>query len=255
MSDLGPKAARDPSGPAGVLLAAGASSRMGEPKALLRHADGRTFLRASIESLRDAGLSRVFVVLGGHRELIEAELERIQAALHRPPSGPAAARAGEQTAVCLTSVINPAPERGQVSSMAVGLRAALDAGCALAAIALVDQPVQPVAVVAQLLASARAEPEALHVPLHRGQRGHPAFFPARLAALLERAKPDQSARFLLAEAGVVTREHAVESSEVLVDVDTPAELAAWRSADRLRREREIARAVHAAGGPSRGGAR
>ena len=197
-----------------VILAAGASSRMGEPKALLRHADGRTFLRASAEALRDAGCAPIWVVLGGHREAIEAELSRIQ------------------TAVCLTPIVNPAPERGQASSMALGLRAAKDAGCALAAIALVDQPVTPAAIVEQLLTFSFSEPEAIHIPVHRGERGHPAIFPTALASLLERAAPEQSARELIALAGMATREHPVDAPEVLLDLDTPAELAAWREQER-----------------------
>ncbi|MBZ5565767.1 MAG: NTP transferase domain-containing protein, partial [Acidobacteriia bacterium] len=48
---------------AGLVLAAGESSRMGKDKALLRY-QGRTFLETILQTLRDAGVERVVVVLG-----------------------------------------------------------------------------------------------------------------------------------------------------------------------------------------------
>lgn len=49
---------------AGLLLAAGAGSRMGRPKALVRDPDGTSWLQRSLEVLRDAGCDRLLVVLG-----------------------------------------------------------------------------------------------------------------------------------------------------------------------------------------------
>lgn len=49
---------------AGLLLAAGAGSRMGRPKALVRDPDGTSWLQRSLDVLRDAGCDRLLVVLG-----------------------------------------------------------------------------------------------------------------------------------------------------------------------------------------------
>jgi CTP:molybdopterin cytidylyltransferase MocA len=49
---------------AGLLLAAGAGTRMGMPKALMRDADGTSWLRRAVAALVDAGLEPVTVVLG-----------------------------------------------------------------------------------------------------------------------------------------------------------------------------------------------
>jgi len=196
-----------------VLLAAGASSRMGAPKALLVHSDGRTFLRAACESLHAAGAAPLVVVLGHQRELIEEELHRVSSSL---PAG------------ALELAINPAPERGQLSSICTGL-AALSDRVPSALLALVDQPSLPREVLARLLDAAAREPGALHVPLFAGARGHPAIFPTALLAGLRAAREGESAREVIARLAVPVREHAVESASVLLDLDTPEELAAWRA--------------------------
>lgn len=57
-----------------IVLAAGASSRMGSPKALLRTGD-RTFVRAILETLRSAGVADVVVVIRSGQPEVIAEIE------------------------------------------------------------------------------------------------------------------------------------------------------------------------------------
>ena len=187
---------------AAVVLAAGRASRMGSPKALL-DAGGRPLIRAICDALR--GVGPVFVVVGHHREAIEAVLEEA------------------------TAVENPAPDRGQVSSMAVGLRAAARAGHRWALVALVDQPPVRPATIELLAEAARAAPDAVHVPVFQGERGHPAAFPTALGAGLESAGPGEGARDVIGRLGVEVREHAVDDPGVLVDLDTPDDVARWRA--------------------------
>ena len=52
----------------GILLAAGAGSRMGKPKALVTGTDGQPWLRHGVATLQSAGLSPVIVVLGAQAE-------------------------------------------------------------------------------------------------------------------------------------------------------------------------------------------
>jgi molybdenum cofactor cytidylyltransferase len=59
-----------------VVLAAGASTRMGEPKQLLR-LDGRTLLRRTVDTLLASPAWPVVVVLGAHLELIRPEVARL----------------------------------------------------------------------------------------------------------------------------------------------------------------------------------
>ena len=180
-----------------IILAAGASSRMGRPKALLLRR-GQTFLARAIQAARCSGALRVLVVVAPpHADLLAGEVERW----------------GGQV------VRNPNPELGQVRSMAVGLEAARGAA---ALIAPVDVPDWNPATGALLLAAAG---DAVHIPIFGGTRGHPIRVPLRLAAALHDAQPDESARDVFARLRVPQIQHAVEDPGVLLDVDTPAEYA------------------------------
>src|SRR5207248_38869 len=86
---------------AALVLAAGGSTRMGEPKALLRTPDGRRYVEAIVETARAGGCDRVVVVLGPpHGEAIRASL---------PPA--------------VADAWNANPERGMLSSVQAGLAA------------------------------------------------------------------------------------------------------------------------------------
>lgn len=86
-----------------IILAAGNSSRMGAPKAILK-LGGKTFLEIISLKLKEAGLEEIFVVLGKDRDKI------LQA--WRPD--------GEKL------VFNPQPELGQLHSLRLALRMALE---------------------------------------------------------------------------------------------------------------------------------
>jgi len=192
-------------GGAGVVLAAGMSSRMGTPKALLQHRDGRTFLEVACAVLREAGADPVVVVLGFHRQRLEERL----------PEGTQA-------------VVNPQPELGQVRSMAIGLRAARGEGKEFALVSLVDHPAVASRTVRALAEAAAGEPGCLHVPVWRGSRGHPVAVPTSLAEALFEAPPGEGARDVFARLQVEVREHPVEDPGILIDVDTPEQLERWR---------------------------
>lgn len=187
-----------------VILAAGASTRMGRPKALLDHGGGRSFLAAACAALREAGAAPIFAVVAA--DAIEQEARACSA----------------------IPVRNHAPERGQVSSVAIGLEAAAAFPAAL--IALVDQPELPVEVARALLAAAEREPQAVHAPTFRGERGHPVALPTALAAALREARAGESARDVIARLRVPVREHPASARGILVDLDTPEELRRWEAA-------------------------
>src|ERR1051326_2421131 len=95
--------ARSPSF-AGLVLAAGASSRMGRDKALLDW-QGKTFLRAAIDSLAPH-CELVIVVAGNNVEDLQPVVHSVGAFL----------------------IVNQHPERGQFSSLQVGLQEVLNRG-------------------------------------------------------------------------------------------------------------------------------
>ena len=105
---------------AGIVLAAGRSRRMGEPKAFLR-LDGRTFLERAVNALREGGCQDVVVVTGPEGDALSM---RISAA---------AAELGARTAA------NPLAGSEQVDSLRAGLRA-LDDAVDAAIVVPVDVP-------------------------------------------------------------------------------------------------------------------
>jgi len=135
-----------------LLLAAGASRRAGGPKALFAHGD-RSYLEATLDTLLAAGVAEVIVVLG--RPWGDAIRERVRSRAR------------------VRCVENPAPERGMLSSVQVGLAELSEDEPVL--VALIDHPgVHPETVrrLRDALDAAGSE-DALVVPRFAGRRGHP----------------------------------------------------------------------------------
>lgn len=192
---------------AGIVLAAGQSRRMGEPKAFLR-AGRDTFLARVVHALR--GACADVVVVAGSRSDPTAR------AVHE-----AAEALGARTAE------NPAKDSPQIESLQCGL-AALSAEVEGAMVCPVDVPgVTPA--LARALADAFARTGAPVVaPAHGGRHGHPILFSRALFAELMRDGLAEGAR-------TVVHAHAGEIAEVPVDslaadVDTPDDYRRWVAA-------------------------
>ncbi len=184
----------------GVILAAGASSRMGSPKALLKDPAGRTFLARVAAALRGGGCGAVVVVVGRHAAKIAPAL----------PDGALLA-------------LNPHWELGQLESAKVGLARALELEPRSVVIHPVDAPLVRASDVERVLAQARRG--RLAAARFAGERGHPLALPAPLA---RRALQDRRAKTLreaLENLGEEARE--VDGSLGCVQgANTPEELAA-----------------------------
>ena len=180
---------------AGVLLAAGAGSRLGTPKALVE-LGGRRLVDRGVDLLRDGGTAPVLVVLG----------------------------AAEVTVPGVRTVHNPDWPTGMGSSLAAGLQA-LPGDCAAAVIALVDQPLIGAAAVRRLIAAHQAGAE-IAVATYHGKPRNPVLLARRLrAGVIAAADGDTGARpYLRAHPGLVT---LVECADISApdDVDTPEDLA------------------------------
>lgn len=183
---------------AGLILAAGKSERMGEPKAFLPYRDG-TFLSVLCSTLRASDLDEVRVVVGHE-------------------SGNVIRRSGYERGLF---VVNKQWERGMLSSIQAGLRA-VD-GPALEAIMLfpVDNPAVSVELVNLIIRRFRESGKPVAVPLHGGRRGHPALFGREVFDELMRAPVEVGARAVVRSDPGRVLEIPVPESSVLVDVDTP----------------------------------
>lgn len=187
---------------AGLLLAAGASSRMGKPKALLPFG-GETVMERGVSNFHAAGIERVVVVLG----CWETEIRRACPDLF---SGK------------VEAALNPEPDLGMLSSVQCGLRAAAALGVEVLLLALLDQPFVPPFVYRQTLEGCQTKPVA--IPEYNGRRGHPIALSMRLAEEILAMNPErQTLRdFVRAEPGRVLPV-PVEADAILRDMDAPAE--------------------------------
>jgi nicotine blue oxidoreductase len=191
---------------AGVVLAAGASTRMGRDKALVK-GRGASFLALAVRRLW-AACDTVVVVLGANadkiREAGEREFQTLMAsgALQKELT---ALRGRAAAGVECHFVINPDWKRGMLSSARIGLGEALRARPSAVLVLPVDHPdvrVETVTTLAGMLAGAvascrpreRAAFAYAVVPRHRGQRGHPLALTPGLARAVaaDRAAVDLS---------------------------------------------------------------
>jgi molybdenum cofactor cytidylyltransferase len=183
----------------GIVLAAGASRRMGRSKALLPlGASGQPFARVVCDTLEAAGISPIVVVT--RAELLDSLALVLPAA---------------------ELIVNPDPDRGQLSTLLTGLEA-LDAPAA-ALMTLVDLPLVHVTTVEALLATWHQTHAPLVRPVCRGRHGHPVIFGAPLLDALRSADVGAGAkpvvhRFLADSVTV-----PVDDPATIEDIDTPGE--------------------------------
>jgi CTP:molybdopterin cytidylyltransferase MocA len=135
----------------GLVLAAGAGTRAGGPKALLRMPDGTPWLEFSVTALLEGGCTRVIVVLGAHARLAR-------------PLVPVDYR--------VSVVVAERWDEGMSASLEAGLAAA-DGEAVV--VTLVDLPGLPASVVQRVI-SAQGE---LRQATFEGRPGHPVYIAAR----------------------------------------------------------------------------
>lgn len=198
---------------AGLILAAGESSRMGSDKALLpwppQPAGGtfstQTFLSAAIRSL-SFSTDFVLVVAGAN----------------------AAALAPIVYANGAFIVANPDPGRGQFSSLQVGLQEVLNRGRDAAVITLVDRPPVHRSTVEALRNTLEAAPQNIWgvVPEFSGQHGHPFIAGRELIEAFLRAPATANAREIEHRCQANIEYVPVNDPFVALNVNTPDEYAA-----------------------------
>ncbi|HZS28331.1 MAG TPA: nucleotidyltransferase family protein [Candidatus Angelobacter sp.] len=184
---------------AGVILAAGSSSRMGRDKALLPWRDG-TFLSAAIRMLQPV-TELVIVVAGGNA----ADLSPI-ADVH-----------------AAFIVVNPDPQRGQFSSLQVGLQEVLNRGRDAAMITLVDRPAAEAETVRQIKAAFLSADDRTWavVPDFGGKHGHPFVIGREMIEAFLRAPAGSNAREIEHANQQHIRYVSVSDPLVAANVNTP----------------------------------
>ena len=205
----------------GVILAAGASTRMGTDKALLpwpplapsEPAVGQTFLSTAIRSL--SLYTDAVIIVGGE---------------NAPRLTPVVYAHGAYL------VKNPAPERGQFSSLQVGLQEVLNRGRDSAVVTLVDRPPARLATIEKLREMFSAAPNEIWavVPEYGGKHGHPYVVARELIEIFLKAPPTATAREIEHQYQQHIRYLVVDDPFVTTNIDTPQEYAALQNQSAVR---------------------
>lgn len=182
---------------AGIVLAAGMSTRMGSFKQLLP-LQGRRVVQVVVE-LIVPWVERVFVVVGHRAGEVEAAL-------------------ADYPVEC---VFNPDYSRGMLTSVQAGIRAVERADGYL--ICLGDQPGIPAAVVENVLAAATHSAAGIVIPSYGGRRGHPVFVRGAYREEILSLSEDQGLNVVTRGYPEDTLEVPVDEAWILKDMDTPEE--------------------------------
>jgi molybdenum cofactor cytidylyltransferase len=190
-----------------VLLAAGASTRMGSPKQLLE-LGGRPLVVRAVEAALASAAWPVVVVLGAHAA-------RIRPLLARHP---------------VLIADNPAWAEGMASSLRAGLVTlrSFSRGIDAALLAVADQPAFSAETIARLVETRRTTGSGIVAARYGGRLGVPALFSRIHFPALAALTGEEGARHFLANHAAETA--AVDLPEMALDLDTPEDLAQARLA-------------------------
>lgn len=192
---------------AAVILAAGRSTRMGSSNKLLEPLGGKPLVCHAVDAAINSSARPVVVVTGHQRDAVQAALAG------RP----------------VTLVDNPDYQDGLSSSLKAGL-AALPVDCDGALVCLGDMPKLTANHLDRLIAAFNpVEGRAIILPTRGGRRGNPVLWAAHHFPAMRDVAGDIGARHLIGEHDDEVCEVAFDDDAALVDVDTPAALAAVRA--------------------------
>lgn len=182
---------------AGILLAAGNSSRMGSPKALLP-INNSTFIDTILKHLNAAGCQPIISVLGAHGEMI-----------------------CRSTAVdTYQCVSNPYPQEGMLSSLKIAIQQ-LPEEVEGFILALVDHPMVRESTYHEMVKLARRKPDKIIIPRFFGKNGHPVYFGKSYFKQLLDTPNSAGARVVVYQSREMVRFLDVDDAGILQNIDTP----------------------------------
>ena len=186
---------------AGLVLAAGESSRMGQDKALLPW-QGETFLSSALRVLQS--VTELVIVVAGENEPELAPIVYANAAY---------------------IIRNPHPEQGQFSSLQRGVEEVLNRGRDAAIVTLVDRPAPAPETVQQLKDAFQNASDQIWavVPEFNGKHGHPVVIGREMIEAFLRAPAGSNARDVEHAHQNRIRYLAVNDPHVAINVNTPEE--------------------------------
>lgn len=181
----------------GIILAAGESSRMGSPKALLQ-IKGKTFLQHIVDVIRRAGLENISVVLGHDAENIRSKFPEL----------------------AVQFITNKNYQKGQLSSIQTAIKNISEEVDAIL-VCPIDRPMVSSGLIQKLISEFIKTKSPIIIPIYDAKRGHPIIFSSSLFPELMRAPIDVGARAVVWAHHNEVVEVPTNEEGILINIDTP----------------------------------
>lgn len=191
-----------------IVLAAGASHRMGRPKLELE-LGGETLVERSVRNLLDASVDRVRLVVPPGSALVPLTLAPMTLAPMKR----------------LDVIQNPNRDEGLASSLRAGLRT-LPYATRVVLVTLADKPLVKPETIKELVDVFEEGDAKVVYPVYRGEQGHPVLWDAALVDELSRIEGDRGAKSMLDAHRSEALAVRVDDVGVCFDIDTPEDYAA-----------------------------
>lgn len=179
-----------------ILLAAGESNRMGQPKQLMPFGQS-TIVGKTIDNLLNSAVSETIVVLGYREEEVRKTI------------------AGKTVKIA----INPDYQQGMSTSIIAGLKQ-VDKRARAILIALCDQPFVNSRTINSLIEAFIANNKGIIMPVYQGRRGNPVIFAIKYKGEILNLKGDVGGREIIKRHPDDVLEVAVNCEDILIDIDT-----------------------------------
>lgn len=191
-----------------VILAAGASSRMGQSKMALEWGE-TTVLETTLTNIEHSQACGVLLITGGYREVVEA-LPKV---------------------ATTAKIHNLNYEAGEmISSIKLALQVLQQSEQKPAGVLVLpgDMPLVSTEIIDQVIAHWIKNPDKIIAPVFGKQRGHPVIFPFTIFSMFDTLLADSSPRELIKVHSKLLELLPIEDPAIIIDIDTPAEYAKFR---------------------------
>lgn len=188
-----------------VVLAAGRSTRMGRPKALLPLGERETFLTRVVRTFLKAKIEEVIVVVGHQPEALVDALS--------------------ESGFSIRVVVNPRYDAGQLSSILAGLEVIDRPAVTAMLLTLVDVPLVLPETISAIVRRYHASHAPVVRPVSRDRHGHPIIIDRSLFGHLRATDPAAGLKPLVHAYASAAGDVEVVDEGAFADVDTPEDYA------------------------------